>query len=48
MLQPTRAVITVNGVFKETGKSLNDEDLVLGFHRTFIIRRHAVNQVNMD
>lgn len=45
MVQPTRAVITVNGVFKETAKSLNEEDLILGFHRTFIISRHAINQV---
>lgn len=44
-MQPTRAAFTVNGVFKETAKSLNEEDLILGFHRAFIISRHAINQV---
>lgn len=48
MIQPTRAVITVNGLFKETAKTLNEEDLILGFHRTFIICRLAVNQVKLD
>lgn len=47
MAQATRAVFTVNGVFKETAKSLNEEDLILGFHRAFIISRHAVNQVTV-
>lgn len=35
--QPTRAIITVNGLFKECGASLNDEEVILGFARTFII-----------
>lgn len=45
MMQATRAAFTLNGVFKETAKSLNEEDLILGFHRAFIISRHSINQV---
>lgn len=38
---PKKAVITVNGLFKENGSSLNDEEAILGFSRTFIISKHA-------
>lgn len=31
----------MNGLFKESGNSLNEEDLILGFARTFIICRQA-------
>lgn len=34
-------MITVNGVFRETARSLNEEDVMLGFVRTFIIAKQA-------
>lgn len=34
-------MITVNGVFRETARSLNEEDVILGFARTFIIAKQA-------
>ncbi|XP_031637468.1 nuclear RNA export factor 2 [Contarinia nasturtii] len=36
---PTKAIITINGLFKETGSTLNDEEVILGFSRTFIIAK---------
>lgn len=44
--QPSQASITVNGVFKLTASSLNEEDLTLAFNRTFIILRHTTNSVS--
>lgn len=32
-------MITVNGLFKENGSSLNDEEAILGFARTFVISK---------
>lgn len=34
-------MITVNGIFRETARSLNEEDVILGFSRTFLIGRQA-------
>lgn len=34
-------MITVNGMFRETARSLNEEDVILGFARTFIISKQA-------
>lgn len=34
-------MITVNGLFKERGHTLNDEEVILGFSRTFIICKQA-------
>lgn len=39
--QPNRAVITVNGIFRETASSLNEEDVILGFSRTFSIAKQS-------
>lgn len=36
-----KAVITVNGLFKECGNTLNDEEVIFGFSRTFIISKQA-------
>ncbi|XP_055309871.1 nuclear RNA export factor 2 [Sitodiplosis mosellana] len=38
---PTKAIVTVNGLFKEFGNTLNDEEVILGFARTFIISKQA-------
>lgn len=34
-------MITVNGLFKEHGSSLNEEEIILGFSRTFVIAKCA-------
>lgn len=39
-------VLTINGLFKEHPKTLNDEELILGFSRTFVIRQYATNLVS--
>lgn len=39
--QANQAVIAVNGIFRETARSLNEEDVILGFARTFIIAKQA-------
>lgn len=39
--QSKKAVITVNGLFKDCGSSLNEEEIILGFSRTFIIAKYA-------
>lgn len=31
----------MNGLFKESGNTLNDEEVILGFSRTFIISKQA-------
>lgn len=39
--QQKKAVITLNGMFKDSGNSLNDEEVILGFSRTFVIAKQA-------
>lgn len=39
-------MLTINGIFKEHPKTLNDEELILGFSRTFVIRQQAINLVS--
>ncbi|KAG4074421.1 hypothetical protein HA402_000400 [Bradysia odoriphaga] len=38
---PLIVVLTVSGVFKEQGSTLNEEDVLLGFTRTFVLKRVA-------
>lgn len=44
-LQSEMVVFKVSGLFKEQGLVLNDEELMLGFSRTFVLKRVAAGVV---
>lgn len=41
MFQSMMVILKVNGLFKEQATTLDEEDLMLGFSRTFVLKRVA-------
>lgn len=44
VLQPQMVVVTVNGMFKEHGQSLNEDEMLFAFVRTFVLVQSETNQ----
>lgn len=44
MLQPQMVVVTVNGLFKEHGQTINEDEMLLAFVRTFVLVQSETKQ----
>lgn len=44
VLQPQMVVVTVNGLFKEHGLSINEDEMLLAFVRTFVLVQSETKQ----